>query len=64
MHLMDADETYGEKARRKLQKNASSYIGQILEATPHETTAVWPFTTIALLHIDPGPSRQSRNAPV
>ena len=39
---MDADETYGEKAWRELHKNATSYIEQILEATSHETAAVWP----------------------
>ena len=40
MHHMDADKTHREKARRELHKNATSYIEQILEATPHETTPV------------------------
>ena len=44
MHHMDADKTYREKGRQELQKNATSYIEQILEVTFHETTAVWPFT--------------------
>ena len=32
-----------EKARWELHKNVMSYIAQILilEATPHETTAIW-----------------------
>ena len=42
---MDADKTYGEKARLQLHKNATSYVEQILEATPYETTAVRPVTT-------------------
>ena len=39
MPHMDADKTYRKKTRRKLRKNATSYIEQILEATFHETTA-------------------------
>ena len=35
MHHLDADKTYTEKARREVYKNATSYIEQILEATPH-----------------------------
>ena len=35
MYLIDADKAYREKARRKLQKNATSYIENILEATSH-----------------------------
>ena len=38
---MDADKMHREKARRELHKNATDYI----EATPHETTAVWPLTS-------------------
>ena len=38
---MDVDKTYREKARQELHKNAMSYIEQILEATPHDTLAVW-----------------------
>ena len=42
---MDAENTYREKARRELHKNATSYIEQILEAAPHETTTVRPLTS-------------------
>ena len=42
---MDADKTYKEKARREEHKNATSYIEQILETTPDETTAVRPPTS-------------------
>ena len=42
MHHMDA---YEEKAWRKLQKNAISFIEQILEETSHKTTLVWTPTT-------------------
>ena len=38
MHHVDADKTYIEKARREEYKNYMSYIEEILEATPHETT--------------------------
>ena len=31
---MDADESSGDKARREIHKSATSYIEQILEATP------------------------------
>ena len=34
MHRMDVDKTYREKGRQELNKNAPSYIEQILEATP------------------------------
>ena len=50
MHHMDSDEVYGEKARRQLHKNASSYIELILEATSHKTTAVRPLTTHLKTH--------------
>ena len=40
MHHMDADKTYREKAGQNLHKNATSYMEQILEATPNKTTAV------------------------
>ena len=45
MHHMDAEKMYWEKAEWELHKNAMSYIEQILEATPHETTVVRPFTS-------------------
>ena len=48
-YCMDAShgryKTHGEKARGELQKNATSYFEQILEATPHETKAVRPLTS-------------------
>ena len=37
---MDDDKVYGEKARRELHKNATSYIEQILETTSYEIAAV------------------------
>ena len=49
MHYVDTDKTYREKAWQQLEKNATSYIEQILEE---------------MLYIDPWPSRQSRDAPV
>ena len=45
MHHMDADKGYGEKARRQLHKNATSYIEQIPEATSYKTITVRPPTT-------------------
>ena len=42
MHHMDANNILRENARWELHKNAVCYLEQILEATPHETTAVWP----------------------
>ena len=38
---MDADKTHRQKARRELHENATSYVEQILKATPHKTTVVW-----------------------
>ena len=35
---------HGEKTRRKLHKNATCSFEQILEATPHSTTALWLLT--------------------
>ena len=40
MYHKNADKTPREKARRELQKNDTSYIEQILEATPPKTTLV------------------------
>ena len=37
---MDAEKTHEEKAKWELRKNATIYIEEILEATPHETTAL------------------------
>ena len=45
MHHMDTDKTYREKATQELQKNAMSYIKQILEATAHETIVVKTLTS-------------------
>ena len=45
MHHMDANKTYGEKTWQQLHKNAESCIEEVLEATPHKTTAVQPPTT-------------------
>ena len=45
MHHVDADSMYREKTRRGLYKNATSYIGQVLEATSHKTAAVRPLTS-------------------
>ena len=42
---MDTDKMPREKARWELHKNATSYIEQILEETPHKTTAVQPLTS-------------------
>ena len=41
---MDAKKTYREKARFELHRNITSYLEQILEATPHETATVELFT--------------------
>ena len=45
MHHMDADKTPKEKAIWELHKDALSYTEQILEATFHKITAVWPLTS-------------------
>ena len=45
MHYTDANQMYGEKARQKLQKNATSNIQRVLEATPNKTATVRPPTT-------------------
>ena len=42
MHLLDANKTAGEEARRQLYKNAASNIEQVLAATPHKTPTIWP----------------------
>ena len=42
---MDANETHREHFLRELRKNATSYFAQLLEATPHETTALPSLTT-------------------
>ena len=35
----------GEIARWELHKNITCYSEQILEATPHKKTVVWPLTS-------------------
>ena len=40
MHHMDAYETAGEEAGRKLHKNVESSIKQVLATTPHETPTI------------------------
>ena len=45
MHHRDADETYIEKARQELHKNATSYIEQIQKLPSHEATVVRPPTS-------------------
>ena len=40
MHHMDTDKVYRKKVWRKLLKNATNHIEQILEATSHKTEAV------------------------
>ena len=45
MHHMDADKTHFEKARKKLHKNVTSYIEQIMDATTLETIAARPITS-------------------
>ena len=42
---MDANLTYGEKARRQLHKKAASNIEQVMKAAPHKAAAVRPLTT-------------------
>ena len=48
MLLIDADKMLWEKARRKLHKTTTNYIEQILKATPHEATAMWPLNLLSL----------------
>ena len=45
MHHMDANKIHGAKAKWELCKNATRYFEQILEVTPHKTTAVRQFTS-------------------
>ena len=40
MHYQDANKTDGEKARRKLHKNAASNVEQVLEATANKAAAI------------------------
>ena len=45
VHHNDPEKMHKEKHRRKLHKNATRYIEQILETTPHEITAIQPLTS-------------------
>ena len=45
MHYMDANKKAGEKACRRLYKNAASNFEQVLEAAPHKAAAVRPPTS-------------------
>ena len=45
MHHMDAEKTHEEKVWWEVHKNATSYIEQLLEATPQKATAVRPLTS-------------------
>ena len=45
MHHFDSREAYGEKARWKLHKHVTRCFKQILEETPHKTTAVQSLTS-------------------
>ena len=45
MHHVDANEAYGEKAWRKLRKNATSCIEPVLGAPPHKIATVRPPNT-------------------
>ena len=56
MHYMDTNKTHGEKARWKLQKNATCCFEQILEATPHKIAAVWPLSA----HLKNHPSKMDK----
>ena len=40
--LFFSNKTAGEEARRQLHKNAASNLEQVLAATPHKTSTVWP----------------------
>ena len=72
MHHIDADKTYREKARWEQPKNVDRHLGQILEATLHETTAVQLFInqtihsvmtnkTCELLHDDKNGCRKKKS---
>ena len=45
MHYMEATETYEEKARQQLHKNAASNTELVPEAAFHKAAAVRPLTT-------------------
>ena len=45
MHHINADKKHNDKVRQELHKNATNYIKEILEETPHETATVRPLTS-------------------
>ena len=45
VHYMDANKRYGEKAWRKLHKNAATNIELVLVVASHKEAAVRPLTT-------------------
>ena len=47
---MDAYETAGEEAGRKLHKNVESSIKQVLATTPHETPTIRTLAPITKLY--------------
>ena len=53
---MDANKTHREKATWELHKNSMSLLEQILEATHHKITVVWPLTS----HLKSHPSKTKR----
>ena len=56
MYHMNTNKTYREKAKWELHKNDTSYFKQILEATPHKTTAVQLLT----FHLKDHPSKMNK----
>ena len=51
MHHIDANETYWEKVRLELHKNAMYSLTQIQVITLHKTTAVQPLTFYFINHL-------------
>ena len=50
MHHIVTNKTYRDKARWELHKIAACRLEQILEATSHETAAVWPLASNLTSH--------------
>ena len=53
---MESNETFREKAKSKLYKNAAYCLEQILEAALHKTTAIRPLT----FHLTNHPSKMHK----
>ena len=49
MHYLDANQTAGEEAGRRLHKNVASNIEQVLAATPHKTPTCLPSQKLSKL---------------